>query len=130
MPDYQLAGYPGNGLRAVSVTIPNGAAVSEMFATQGAAVVGILMPAAWTAAALQFYSCLSGNQADLKPLKDASTSVYMQTLVAADDDICFPNADAIFRPFIQLKSVTATGVNAVNQGADRQIIVLLRPLLT
>ncbi len=130
MSDYQLAGYPGNGLRAVSVTIPNGAAVTEMFASQGAAVVGVVMPAAWTAAALQFYGCLSGNQADLLPYKDATTGVYMQTLVAAADMVAFPNADALFCPFLQLKSVTAGGVNAVNQGADRQVIVLLRPLLT
>lgn len=128
MPDFPIAGHPNN-LRAVSVTILSGAAVSEMFATQGDAIVGILMPSAWTAAALQFYACLSGYTGDLKPLKDATTAVYMQTLVAADDDICFPNPDAIFRPFVQLKSVTAGGVNAVNQGADRQIIVLLRHFL-
>ncbi len=130
MPDYQLAGYPGNGLRAVSVTIPNGAASSEMFASQGAAVVGILMPAAWTAAALQFYGCVTGNQADLAPYKDATTGVYMQTLVAASDLTAFPNPDALFCPFLSVKSVTAGGVNAVNQGADRQVIVLLRPMLT
>ncbi len=129
MPDFTLAGYPGP-LRAISVTIPSGAAVSEMFATQGYAIVGLLMPAAWTAAALQFYGCLSGNQADLVPYKDATTGVYMQTLVAAADLIAFPNPDAIFCPFLQLKSVTAGGVNAVNQNADRQIIVLLRPFLT
>lgn len=129
MANYQLAGFPGN-LFAWAATIPSGAAVSEMFPTQGYAVVGILMPSAWTAAALQFYSCLTGNQADLLPLKDGTTAVYMQTLVAASDDIAFPNPNAIFRPFLQLKSVTAGGVVAVNQGADRTIIVILRKFLS
>ncbi len=130
MPDFYIAGYPGNGLHAFAATIPSGTAVSEMFSTQGHAIVGIALPAAWTAAALQFYGCLTGNQADLLPYKDATTGVYMQTLVAAADMIAFPNPDALFCPFLQLKSVTAGGVNAVNQGADRQVIVLLRPLIT
>lgn len=129
MPDFQLAGFPNN-LRAICVTIPNGAAVSQMFPTQGDAIVGLLMPAAWTAAALQFYGCLSGNPIDLLPYKDATTAVYMQTLVAASDLIAFPNPDALFCPFLQLKSVTAGGVVAVNQGADRQVIVLLRHFLS
>jgi len=111
----------------MQVTIPNGAAVSEMIATQGAAIVGLLMPAAWTAAALGYKACLSGHAADLKTVKDQATGTLLQTLVVADDWIAFPLTNAIFAPFIQLASVTAATTTGVNQGAARDITLLLKP---
>ncbi len=87
------------------------------------------MPAAWTAAALQYYGSLTPNAGDFHPIKDAATSVYMQTLVVADDWIAFPLADAAFAPYIKLASVTAGGVTPVAQGAAREVLLLVRNFL-
>lgn len=127
MPDYKIIGYPDN-LNAISVTIPNGTAVSEMFATQGRALVGILLPAAWTAAAIGFKTCLSGNVSDLVPVY-SSGGTPMTSLANASTFIAFPTSDAIFSAFLQLASVTADTTTGVNQGADRTIVLLFRSFL-
>ncbi len=122
------SGWPIN-LSALKVTIPNGGSATEMIPMQGKSLVAIIMPAAWTASALQYYAALSPSSTDLKVVKDTSTGNLMQTLVAADDWIAFPLSDAVFTPFLQLVSVTATTVTPVTQGAARDIILLLRNFL-
>lgn len=102
---------------------------SEIIPTQGKAIVGLIMPSSWTAAAIQYYSCLNGNARELKAIKDASTSVYLQTDVAADDWVVFPMSDAFFGSYLQLRSVTAASLTPVVQGADREIILVLRNFL-
>ena len=72
---------------------------------------------------------INGNARELKALKDGSTSVYLQTLVAGGDWIVFPLADALFAPYVQLVSVTATTVTPVVQAADREILLLVRNYL-
>lgn len=128
MPEFKLMGFPDN-LSAMSVTIPNGASVSEMIATQGRALVGIVMPAAWTAAAIGYKVCLSGNAADLLPVYDSGGNA-MTTSAAASTHIAFPTSDAIFAPFLQIASVTAATATGVNQGADRTLLLLFRSFLS
>ena len=122
-------GWPNN-LRILKCTIGTAAdGASEIVPLQGKAIVGLIMPASWTAAAIQYYGSINGNARELKALKDGSTSVYLQTLVAAGDWIVFPLADALFAPYVQLVSVTATTVTPVVQGADREILLLVRNYL-
>ena len=72
MPDLPLPGFPNN-LRAVTVTIASGAAASEMVATQGDALVGILTPSnGWTAAGIGYKACLTGRATDLVDVYDNS----------------------------------------------------------
>ncbi len=108
-------------------TIAASASASDVIASQGKALVGLIMPAAWTAAAIQYYA--SVDSSSFKVVKDTTTANLMQTLVAADDWIVFPLADAIFAPYIKLVSVTATTVTPVTQNAERTIILVLRNFL-
>ncbi len=103
--------------------------LSEPINSAGKALVGLIMPAAWTAAAIQYYASITPNQDDFKVCKDTTTGNFLQTLVVADDWVVFPLSDAIFAPYIKLKSVTAGGVNAVTQGAAREIYLLFRNFL-
>lgn len=128
MPDIQISGSPSN-LFARKVTIPNGAAVSEMISTQGMALVGIIMPGAWTAAALGYQTCISGNKADLLSVYDAGGNAAT-TLAAASTHIAFPTSDAIFTAYLAITSVTAATTTGVNQGAARDIILLFRNFLS
>ncbi len=130
MSDYlpQPLGWPAN-LNILKCTILNGSAgTSEVIPMQGRAIVGLIMPTTWVAAAIQYYACINGNPRELRVIKDGTTGVLLQTLVAASDWIVFPMADAYFGPYIQLKSVTAASVNAVDQTADREILLLTRNL--
>jgi hypothetical protein len=123
--DYRIAGYPDN-LRAISLTILSGTAVTEMFATQGWAVLGVIIPAAWTAAVIGQKICLTGNAADLVPVINGS---YEQTAtITAASFVPIPWSDTAFAPFMALTSIDTTGA-AVNQGADRSLIVILRKYL-
>lgn len=112
----------------MSVTIPAGASVSEMISTQGEALVGVIMPAAWTAAALGYAACLSGNVADLLSVY-GSGGTAMTTVAAAATHIAFPTSDSIFVPFLQIRSVTADTATGVAQAAAATIILLFRKFL-
>ncbi len=121
-------------LFAQKCTIAASASASEVIATQGKALIGLVMPAGWTAASIQFYAAFSqvapgADSTQLHVVKDLTTANYMQTIGAADDWIVFPLADALFAPFIQLRSVTAGGVTPVTQNAARDIILLFRNFL-
>lgn len=126
--DIPLAGYPNN-LRAMSVTIASGASVSQMVATQGEALVGIIMPSAWTAADIGYKSCITGRAADLQQVYDSGGNPE-KTVVVASHNIAIPQADTVFAPFIQILSVsTADDTTGVTQGADRTVVLLFRKYL-
>lgn len=111
-------------LYAEQVTIPNGASVAPGILTEGRALVGVLMPAAWTAANLGFEASFDG--ATFGTVYTASGTLS-QTVVTADDFIAFPAADAIFAPYLKVKSVDNANV-AVNQTADRTLTLLFKAL--
>lgn len=129
MSDLPIPGYPGN-LRAISLTIASGASASEMFATQGDAIVGLIMPAAWTAADIAYKDCVTGNPADLHQVTD-SGGTPEKCVVAASTNVAFPQGDAIFAPFLQLISVATTDdTTPVAQGGARALVVLLRHFMS
>ncbi len=129
MPDLNIQGYPDN-LRAYQVTIAAGASASEIFATQGWAIVGIEMPAAWTAANIGYKSCMSGNVDKLKQVYDNGSNPEV-TQVAASHNIAIPQSDTVFAPFMQLISVsTSDGTTPVVQVAAASITLLLRKYLS
>lgn len=124
MPSYPLHESAEN-LWAVTCTIPAGANVADAFSTQGHAIVGIVMPAAWTAAVI-------GIEASVDSGKTWNTaysnvSLFEQSLAQASSFIAFPFPDKIAAPDVRLKSVDATNV-AVNQVAAATIIVILSRL--
>ena len=130
MPEYlPLAnqGWPTN-LIAWKATIGSGASVSEMIPTQGKALVGILMPAAWTAADIGLKTCLTGSPSSLVPVYDNGGNVQ-KTPAAADRFIAFPLNNAVFGPWIQLTSLNTASGAAENQGAARELILVFRNYL-
>ncbi len=106
--------------------ILSGANVGEAFDTQGLAVVGVLMPAAWDAANLGYDVSL--DNVTWVSAYDAAGGLE-QTVVEASAFVCIPIADAIFAPFIRPKSVVAGTNTATNQTADRTLKFILRRYL-
>ena len=134
MPDYPVLnatqGFPGQ-LTAVKVTIKSGAAgVSELFPTQGRAVMAIVMPATWVAAAVVFRGALSNNLASILPIYDAGGNPEGTSANAVQATVILFPGDAIFYPFLQLMSATAGSFTPVDQTADRDIILILKDYLS
>jgi hypothetical protein len=105
----------------VAVTIPNGAALSQAISMHDYASGMIIMPAAWTAAALSFKVCDSQG-GTFVPLKVAAGTVCELT-VAANVAFALP-ADLASVAYFKLWS--ETGSSDVTQGADRNMILVLK----
>lgn len=128
--DYNIAGFPAN-MVAQSVTIPAGTAVSEMIATQGMSLVGLIMPAAWTAANIAFAVCVTGNANDLQQVySNGGQPEY--AVVAASHPVAFPTPDALKFPFLQILSVAGPtdNVTPVNQVAAAKLILVFSKYLS
>lgn len=103
-----------------TATILSGASLSDSIEVDGSAIVGVVMPAAWTAANLTFQASHDDttfnnvyDEFGTEKTVSASTSRYIP-LNPAD----FAGADSI-------KVRSGTSGTAVNQGADRSIIFVL-----
>ena len=128
MSGYILDCDPEN-LWAEQCTIAAAASVANGVYTQGRALVGILMPAAWTAASLGYDVSLDG--VNWATAYDTNGN-FEQTIVAASVFVCIPLSDAIFAPYLRLKSVVAASptVNTAQaQVAAATIILLFRRYL-
>src|ERR1035437_4062932 len=101
MSSYQLSETAEN-LWAETVTIASGANVSDGVSTQGHALVGGVMPGAWTAAKIGFDVSL--DNITYQTAYDAGGNVEQAT-VAAATSVAFPTSDALFWPFLRVKSV-------------------------
>ena len=105
----------------IEVTIPNGAALSEEVSLAGRALVGIVMPSAWTAASITFQGGVVLGT--LGNVKDKAGTEYTLT-VAADDFVAFPGLDLVSVRNLKVRSGTAAV--PVNQGAARVIQLVCR----
>ena len=103
-----------------TLTIANGAALSEAFNFSGYSWMQIQMPAAWTAASLGFQvsSALGGTYV---PLYDASGNL-VEVAVAVDQAFAVPST---ITSASWVKLWSETGGSGVNQGAARTIIVVM-----
>ncbi len=108
-----------------TITINAATGLSEKITTQGQALVGILMPAAWTAANIGFN--VSVDNVTYRTAYD-NTGNLEQSVGTADAFICIPQGDTVFAPFMQLKSVDNANV-AVAQGANRALTLVFRRYL-
>lgn len=128
-PSPAIPGFPSNLFWQI-VTIVSGASATEVIQTNGLALVGIVMPSAWTAADIAFKSCMSGNPNEMQQLFDSGGNPE-KTAAAASHNIAFPSSDALFVPFLQLVSVsTSDDTTPVTQGADRTLKLLFRNYLS
>jgi len=109
------------GVRKIPVTILSGASLSGVAGLgRGVSLVGIVMPAAWTAAGLTFQA--SADSVAFADLFDAATEYTFATGASRYHQIDPAKTDSI--QAIKVRSGT-TGV-PVNQGADRIITLIVR----
>lgn len=112
-------------LWGMTVTVTAATGLAEAVNTQGQALVGILMPAAWTAAKMGYDVSLDG--VTFRTAYDNGGN-FEQSTVQASAFISIPQSDTVFAPYIRCKSVDATNV-AVAQGADRALTLVFRRYL-
>jgi hypothetical protein len=110
------------------VTIPNGTAESEAVLTQGRALVGVIMPSAWTAANLGIKAGLAPGT--LQVAYDNGGGI-LQSVVVASVFVAVPTDSVVYAPYVSVTSVnTDKGGAAVAQGAARVIVLLFRRYLS
>jgi hypothetical protein len=115
-------------LRPFKVTIPSGAAVAPFVDLGAARLVGINIPATWTAADLTFQSAL--NPEDLgaftyqNTYDETGTEVVVKA--AAARNIRFTNP-ALFLGIRFLIVRSGTSAAPVNQAADRDLYLMTVP---
>jgi len=107
----------------VEVTIASGASLSDAADLTGGALVGIIMPAAWTAASLTFQG--SVDDSTYNNVYNDSGSEYT---VAADASRLIVLDPADFVSARHLKVRAGTSGTPVNQGAARTITLVVRPI--
>lgn len=116
-----------NNLFTQPVTIANGAALSGLADLGGVVLVGIVMPAAWTTAALTFSASAepsTGSQT-FSDLYVSGGTELSYTVVAAHY-IAVDPANWYGIRFVKLRS--GTGGAPVNQAADRILTLIGRIL--
>ncbi len=107
-------------LQKQTATIGSGVAVSNIVALGEGAMVGIVMPAAWTAAALTFL----GSPDGVTFTNIFDTTTERNFAVAVDRFLSLTHTDWLAFKFIKIRSGT-TGT-PVNQAASRALTVISR----
>lgn len=102
------------------VLIPNGAALSGVVSVNGLEVVGVAMPAVWTAAGITFAGLLpDGTYGKIQ--NDGGTEILV-TAPAAGTYVAFTNGGGfLVKGLGQIKIRSGTNAAPVNQGADRTL---------
>lgn len=107
---------------AVAVTIANGEAVSTTVNVRGRDVVGIQMPADWTAAGMTFQASFDG--ATFYNIYDTGGTELSYTVA---DDRYIPVERGKLHGMQALKVRSGTSGTPVNQGGARTLYVILQP---
>jgi hypothetical protein len=108
-------------LETRTVTIANGASLSDAVDLGGRKLIAIDMPASWTAASLTFQASVDGTTFD--NVYDGATERSLT--VAASYYSMLNIGDWVGCRYLKLRSGTAA--SAVNQGGDRVITLVLQP---
>lgn len=106
-----------------TVIIANGESLSSGTKIGGAAIVGVELPAAWTAANLTFQVSTDGSA--YKDLYD-STGAEIVVTAAASRYVRLPAVD--FFGFRYVKVRSGTSGTPVNQGAERSITLVTKEI--
>lgn len=115
----------GRDRTTVPVTIANGTALSSEVNVNGLRIVGIQMPAAWTAAAITIQALISqsGETPTFGEVVDASgTAISLATPTAATY-MALPDTLAL-RALGRIKIRSGTSGVPVNQGAQRDFFLV------
>ena len=112
------------GMRYLTVdaVIPNGTALSQIFDTGGQLVVGLQMPAAWTAAGITFLGS-HGVTGTMRSIWARDGTEFLVTAPLINEFRQILPTELMLARRLQIQSGT-TAVQ-VNQGAERTITVVL-----
>ncbi len=116
-----------NQLETIEVTIANGASLSGAAALAGKAVVGILGPAAWTAAAMSFDVSVDGTTFVPYCSQTAEVSIASAVIATAAPRF-FGLSPAEWIGFHSVKVRSGLKGSEVNQGAARTLTLVVRPV--
>jgi hypothetical protein len=106
----------------VPVTITNGTSLSSVVDFLGGATrIGVIMPAAWTAASLSFQVASSSGGTFDELTNEAGTAVNPSAAVAAGAAFSLDTSGPLLSPFRWFKVRSGTSGSPVSQGADRII---------
>ena len=111
-------------LATVQTTIANGTALSAEVDMGADTLVGITMPAAWTAAALTFQVSTDGG-VTFNEMNSSAGSAVSFTVAASQYIAVDPT---LWRGVNAVKVRSGTSGTPVNQGADRVLTLVTRPL--
>lgn len=106
-----------------TVTIANGASLSGGVDLGTGRLVGIIMPASWTTAALTFQANADGGATYYDLYDDATERTISSTGAAVSRFLALPISDWLGVRGIKVRS--GTGALAVNQGAARTITLVV-----
>lgn len=112
----------GLDLEYIPILIANGTSLSAQINLGAKTLVGIIMPAAWTAAALTFQSSGDGGQT-FQELQDGAGAAVTVTANQATNIQLDPTK---WRGANCLKVRSGTTGTPVNQGADRTLQLVVR----
>jgi len=115
----------GTNLSTVTATVLSGTSLSAAAPLNQMVVVGIVMPATWTAADLTFQVSSDGGATFHELYTSAGTPVQYQSTAAVQFGVDGRQWGGIDQ--VKVRSGPA-GASAVNQGGDRAIILLLKLL--
>ncbi len=118
-----MANALGNRRFTQAVTIASGASLSSAASLNNATLVGVLAPAAWTAAGLSFEVALEPG-GTFYPVRDAAGDVVECVGFSAGDYILLPAG--AFHGIAEIKVRSATSGSPVNQGAARTLTLVFR----
>ncbi|MEI8397091.1 MAG: hypothetical protein WCF85_20395, partial [Rhodospirillaceae bacterium] len=110
----------------LSVTIANGASLSGQVDLAGQTLVGLIMPAAWTTASLTFTVSPTSGGTDYALWDGMSGSEVALSSVGAS--IWLRIDPSMFLGVRYIKLLSGTHGTPVNQGADRIIKLVTRPV--
>lgn len=106
-----------------SVTIPAGQSQSGVLDKEGFKLIGLIVPAGWTAADITFLGGLDPNGAFSPLYKDDGTEVTIT--VSAGRAVSIDVAGLSLAPWRYLKLRSGSAAAPVNQAADRLLQVTL-----
>jgi hypothetical protein len=114
-------------VETIPVRIASGASLSAEIDLTGKTVVGVTMPALWTASGGFISFQISDNAGDFNDFFDAAGNEETVAVVA-DDDKYHPLNPAEWEGIGSLKIRSGPTAGAVNQGANRDVILHCRVL--
>jgi len=114
----------------VTATIPNGTALSQEINLQDGvndhrtlSITGVVMPSAWTAAGIGFQLALSSGGI-FQAAYDSDDALLEIAVAQASRTYLVNPVATVGMPYLKVWS--QTGGTSVNQGAERDIILILR----